>query len=93
MNASEIGDAPFLERGELKDEGPLVPRGFLSKLNPEKADIPEGQSGRLQFARWIASEDNPFTARVMANRIWQYHFGKWQTRPRLLLWLLLLLIF
>jgi mono/diheme cytochrome c family protein len=31
---------------------------------------------RTALAKWIASPDNPLTARVMANRIWQYHFGR-----------------
>jgi hypothetical protein len=31
---------------------------------------------RRQFAEWIASEENPLTARVMVNRIWQHHFGE-----------------
>ncbi len=38
------------------------------------ADAPEGER-RLLLARWIASDDNPLTARVLANRIWHYHFG------------------
>jgi mono/diheme cytochrome c family protein len=38
------------------------------------ADAPEGER-RLALAKWIASDDNPLTARVLANRVWHYHFG------------------
>jgi cytochrome c553 len=40
-------------------------------------EIPETVSGRrAALARWIADPRNPLTARVMANRVWQYHFGR-----------------
>ncbi len=38
--------------------------------------IPSDRSGRLELARWFASPDQPLTSRVMANRIWMWHFGQ-----------------
>ncbi len=38
--------------------------------------IPATESGRLQFANWLTSTSHPLTARVMANRLWRWHFGK-----------------
>ncbi|MGB7345488.1 MAG: PSD1 and planctomycete cytochrome C domain-containing protein [Pirellulaceae bacterium] len=44
---------------------------------PKTANDSENSAGRRRvLADWIASDDNMLTARVMANRIWQYHFGR-----------------
>jgi hypothetical protein len=64
-------------RGEVDDLGPVVPRGFLSVLaGASTPKIAPERSGRLEMARWIASRDNPLTARVMINRIWNHLFGR-----------------
>ena len=63
-------------RGEVDDLGPVVPRGFLSVICDEKSPkVTAKQSGRLELAQWIASRDNPLTARVLVNRVWQHLFG------------------
>ncbi len=59
-------------------EGDPVPRGNPALAGSELAaafPIPADASGRLQFARWLSDPRNPLTARVMANRIWHWHFG------------------
>jgi hypothetical protein len=48
--------------------------GHVCKPYELAVDAPEGER-RLALARWIASDENPLTARVLANRIWQHHFG------------------
>ena len=73
----EAKDAPIHRRGDPAQSGPTVKRDVPKFLNGGNAlDIPEGQSGRLQLAQWLTNPANPLTARVMVNRIWQYHFGK-----------------
>lgn len=69
-------DAHVFLRGNHKKPGKIVPRGFPRILRGERqVRITEG-SGRLQLADWLTSLDNPLTARVMVNRIWQHHFGE-----------------
>ncbi len=71
-----IQDVPIHIRGRYDRLGEVVPRRFPRLIaGDDQKPIKEG-SGRLQLAKWIASPENPLTARVMANRIWQHHFGE-----------------
>ena len=64
-------------RGNRATLGEEAPRGWLAILSkPEQPELFSTGSGRLELAERIASKANPLTARVMANRIWQGHFGE-----------------
>jgi Protein of unknown function (DUF1553)/Protein of unknown function (DUF1549)/Planctomycete cytochrome C len=70
-----VANARIHRKGEPKNLGEEVPRGFLTILGGQQVPKDHKGSGRDQLANWIADAKNPLTARVMANRIWQYHFG------------------
>jgi hypothetical protein len=77
QDAKSPSNSQVLIRGELKDKGPEVPRGMLTVLKTSQSSkVKPLQSGRLDLAYWIASKDNPLTARVMVNRIWEHLFGQ-----------------
>ncbi|MDA7518506.1 DUF1549 and DUF1553 domain-containing protein [Akkermansiaceae bacterium] len=64
-------------RGDYLTLGEEVSRGVpVAWTGGKKIAMPEKESGRLELARWIASEDNPLTSRVIANRLWRWHFGR-----------------
>jgi hypothetical protein len=63
-------------RGDPKRLGDEVPRHFPAILGGNELPNDANTSGRLQLAEWIADPKNPLTARVMVNRIWQFHFGR-----------------
>jgi hypothetical protein len=75
-------DTFVMIRGNAHAPGAKVEPGFLEVITPGGAIIPtppvnaKTSGRRTVLADWIASKDNPLTARVMANRIWQYHFGR-----------------
>ncbi len=65
-----------LFRGDPQSPREVVPPGGISALQELAISTSAAESTRrLQLADWIASPQNPLTARVMVNRIWQFHFG------------------
>lgn len=85
-SAKELGPEPgpthILIRGNPHAPGRDVTPGYPRIFDAPSPTAPspyaaEDTSGRRrQLAEWIASPNNPLTARVMVNRIWQYHFGR-----------------
>lgn len=73
---SQPGATHRLYRGEPgMPREQVAPAAIASIAKLQLAfDSPE-QQRRLAIADWIADKNNPLTARVMANRIWQFHFG------------------
>ena len=61
-------------RGSFLDKGDLVTRTTPSIL-PELV-TGNREPSRLDLAKWLVSSENPLTARVIVNRIWQQHFGR-----------------
>ena len=81
----ETGPKPMdtfvMIRGNANAKGEKVEPSFPSVLSPPEPDIqPTSErlstGRRMALAKWIASKENPLTARVMVNRIWQHHFGR-----------------
>ena len=68
-------DMPLYQRGETSKPAASVPRGFLQVVEAKGMPITDG-SGRRELAEWIASAENPLTARVMTNRVWHHLFGR-----------------
>jgi hypothetical protein len=65
-------------RGDWQRPGPVVQAAFPRIANPRgtivanAGDVPP----RVQLARWLVADDQPLTARVFVNRLWQHHFGR-----------------
>jgi cytochrome c553 len=78
---TDVPTTKVLFQGDYKQEREAVVPGFLSILDPNPAAIrkpvnPKTTGRRLTLAEWIVSPDNPLTARVLVNRVWQQHFGR-----------------
>ncbi len=72
LRGSQRRTTRIQHRGNFMDLGDVVTEGTPAVFHPFPSDWPKN---RLGFARWLMSSDNPLTARVIANRLWEQIFG------------------
>ncbi len=74
----ELAPIHVLKRGDPERKGKPVGMRMPSALLPADAPElpPQTKTPRTHLAAWINAPDNPLTARVLVNRVWQYHFGQ-----------------
>jgi hypothetical protein len=71
-----IADTAIRIRGDVHQQGAVIPRGFLSILSQSSVSLPAAQSGRRELAEWMVGSTDPLAARVMVNRVWGWLFGQ-----------------
>ncbi len=80
MSMDERGVAPMNYRinvrGDVYANGPAIPRDFLEVFAGQHRVAGSQGSGRLELAKYLSSRNNPQTARVYVNRVWQAVFGR-----------------
>ena len=79
-SVGKVEETRVLYQGDHRQPREEVSPGFPSVLFPIPPEIsipPHGETTgrRTALARWIGSDQNPWTARVLVNRLWQHHFG------------------
>jgi cytochrome c553 len=76
VQEGEVVDQKVFIRGDYNSPGQDAPKAFPAIVAGEDQPSIGSGSGRPELAKWLASPENPLTARVMVNRIWQWHFGE-----------------
>jgi hypothetical protein len=74
--AKKIENCKIQLKGDPERLGNEAPRRFPTVLGGHRLPADEQGSGRRELADWVASKDNPLTARVLVNRLWHHHFGR-----------------
>ena len=83
-SANHVPETRLFHRGDFRQPKDAIAPAPLTVASPNgnptlfpMNDRELSSTGRrLAFARWLTSDDNPFFARVIVNRIWMHHFGK-----------------
>lgn len=79
-DGAEAPATHLLLSGRASSPGPAIQPSVPAVLTREQPLFPATSERstlrRITLARWIASPDNPLTARVVVNRVWQHHFGE-----------------
>ncbi len=75
QESAKLIPAHVFLRGNPNNPGVETPPHFLSALDTSQRPFTHG-SGRLDLANAVADRNNPVTARVIVNRVWQWHFGR-----------------
>ena len=73
--AGQVRDLPVLRNGNVATPGEIVPRRFLTVLSQGDTTFKQG-SGRRELAERIFTDAAPLAARVIVNRVWDWHFGR-----------------
>jgi hypothetical protein len=72
-----VEDLQVFLQGNHLTRGALAPRRFPRIIaGNDQPPLSDQESGRRELAEWLTHSDHPLTARVMVNRIWQWHFGE-----------------
>ena len=67
---------PIFRAGSVTSPGAIVPRGYLTVLSKGETAFEDTGSGRLELAERIFSDSPALAARVIVNRVWDWHFGR-----------------
>ena len=76
-NMTEAPATHILKVGDYRHKQDRVEPGFPTAVGDHGIEVPTTPEGRrAALAKWLSSPANPLTARVMANRIWEFRMGR-----------------
>ncbi|MCA9048001.1 MAG: PSD1 domain-containing protein [Planctomycetaceae bacterium] len=76
VREAEPRDLAVMIRGDVNTKGSVVPRGYLQVMFPGDRRTFSDGSGRTELAAAVTDPQNPLTARVIVNRVWQQYFSR-----------------